>query len=109
MQECLKDIQEQVKINLLVDCIGEHMGVKHFPEAFEEVITPETSFSSLKKKSLKMKKLRKAALLGINSQEWSVHHTVCPFNGYLPLPVTELNPDSRNALKTAAKMSLIIY
>ena len=90
-----EDIEEQEKFDFLADKVSEHMGVNGFPESLKQAVILETrKFLFEPEEEVGKSKVIyiNPTLLELNSRKWSVYHRVCPFNGYLPLPINELNP-----------------
>lgn len=80
---------------MLVRRIEEHMGVQNFPHHLKLSISYEaySYFFDLRDDFVNQDEEKfyiNVTLLEPKSYSWLVHHTVCPFNGYLPLPIDEL-------------------
>ncbi|XP_059350471.1 uncharacterized protein LOC132087705 [Daphnia carinata] len=86
-----KDMTEEEQDFELVRRIAVHMGVEHFPEPIKTAVIFEAHnfFFELDNGipgGCKGKFIN-PTLLETKSKRWIVHHTVSPFNSYLPLPL----------------------
>lgn len=88
-----KDVTEKEEDFELVHSIAGHMGVEHFPEPLKTAVLFEVHnfFFELDKDipGGSKGKLINPTLLETKTKRWFVHHTVCPFNSYLPLPLND--------------------
>lgn len=70
------------------------MGVENFPDELGNHVAHEIfNFFSITNQSTSKGLCVNPTLLELTTHRWFVHHTVCPFNGFLPLPVNEMKPN----------------
>lgn len=96
-----KDLTEVEGNAKLIRDIVDHMVVEHFPQELKTAIVFEVHnfFFELESDipSGHKGKFINPTMLEPKSKRWIVHHTICPFNSYLPLPLNnELNPQKAN-------------